>query len=72
MHGEVRTRGAPRLLTYREAAERLGITEAALRKRISTGKIPRIAFGPRSCRIDEHDLEAYIEEGRRRGEGGGE
>lgn len=57
-------RRASRLLTYKEAAERLAISETALRKRVSVGKIPRIQLGPRSCRIDEEELERYIEQGR--------
>lgn len=64
MRSDDDARRVSRLLTYAQAAERLGISEAAFRKRVWAGKIPRVRLGPRTCRIDEDELEEYIERGR--------
>lgn len=58
--------GIERLLTYREAAKVLGVTERTLWMLVDRGLLPAVRFG-RSVRIDPADLRAFIERGKGRG-----
>lgn len=49
------------LLTRREAAERLGITEWKLGELVRRGELPEIRFGTRTTRIHPDDLDAFIQ-----------
>ncbi|HMN96930.1 MAG TPA: helix-turn-helix domain-containing protein [Phycisphaerales bacterium] len=54
------------LLTYREAAKVLGVTERTVWTLVAGGVLPAVRFG-RSVRIDPADLRAFIERSKRRG-----
>lgn len=43
-------------LTTKQAAERLGCTDSAVKKMISRGVLPATKFGARAWMIDEADL----------------
>jgi excisionase family DNA binding protein len=53
-------RGASRLLTVGEAAERLNVSVRNIRHQIHQRRLPIVKIG-RLVRIDEHDLEAFID-----------
>ncbi|RMH23666.1 MAG: DNA-binding protein [Planctomycetota bacterium] len=57
------------LLTYRQAAKVLGVTERTVWTLVHDGALPAVRFG-RSVRIDPADLRAFIERGKRGGIGG--
>ncbi|HEV7169062.1 MAG TPA: helix-turn-helix domain-containing protein [Micrococcaceae bacterium] len=44
-------------LSIKRAAERFGVCECTLRRRISEGLLPAYRFGPRAIRIKASDLE---------------
>ena len=44
-------------LSIKRAAERYGVCERTLRRRISEGLLPAYRFGPRAIRIKASDLE---------------
>jgi excisionase family DNA binding protein len=48
------------LLTYRQAAKVLGVTERTIWTLVDRGALPVVRFG-RSVRIDPADLRAFIE-----------
>ena len=48
------------LLTYRDAARLLGITERSVWALVQRGEIPAVRFG-RTVRIDPADLRAFID-----------
>ncbi len=51
-----------RLVKQKEAAERLGLSEATLeRDRWRGGEIPYIKVGPRAIRYDLNQLDNYLE-----------
>ena len=53
-----------RLLSPRDAAAYLGISERTLWSLASTGQIPRVEFGPgrrKSVRFDRHDLDEWVD-----------
>ena len=51
-----------KLLTVRETAERLGMTEAGLRWQMHTGNAPKSAvIGGRMRRFRESDVQGYID-----------
>jgi excisionase family DNA binding protein len=50
-----------RLLTPREVAQILGLSEAAVTKRITRGQIPAVRLGARGYRVKQSVLTAYIE-----------
>ncbi len=52
---------APRLLTYRQAAEILGVVDRTVYNLVRRGALPAVRFG-RTVRIDPRDLQAFIEE----------
>jgi len=52
--------GVPRLLTTRQAAERLAISLRTLERLAASGELRAVRFG-RSVRIDSADLAAFIE-----------
>jgi len=54
------------LLTYREAAKVLGVTERTVWTLVDGGVLPAVRFG-RSVRIDPADLRAFIERAKRGG-----
>lgn len=57
-------RGHPRkLLTIAQAADRLNVSERNIRHQIYLRKLPIVKVG-RLVRIDERDLEAFIDRGR--------
>ena len=63
--GKRRTQAPPmRLLTVRDAVERLNVTERTLRAWLAAGKLPAVRLSARCIRIRPEDLEAFIE-GRR-------
>jgi excisionase family DNA binding protein len=52
-----------RLLSVRETAERLGLSQESVRRRIRRGELPalRLGEGPKvPLRIDEAELEHYV------------
>ena len=57
----------PRLLPLKDAAHWLGLTVWAMRERIWAGQIPVVQFpGGRKQYIDTHDLEAFIQNNKRK------
>lgn len=54
------------LLTYRQAAKVLGVTERTVWSLVNVGTLPAVRFG-RSLRIDPVDLRAFIERAKRGG-----
>ena len=48
------------LLTYKEAAERLNISERTLRRMAEAGRIKPISFGVKTVRFRLSDLERLI------------
>lgn len=58
------------LLTYRQAAEVLGVTDRTIWTLVDSGRLPAVRFG-RSVRIDPNDLRAFIEHAKRSQIGGG-
>jgi excisionase family DNA binding protein len=54
-----------RLLTVAEAADRLNTKERFVRRLIFERRIPYVKLGTRHVRIDEEDLDRFIEAGRR-------
>lgn len=59
----------PPLMTYRQAAQVLGVTDRTLRTLVREGRLPAVRFG-RSVRIDPADLRWFIG-GAKCGENGG-
>ena len=59
-----------RLLTYRQAAEVLGVSDRNVWTLVNENMLPAIRFG-RSVRIDPADLRAFIERAKRSEIGGG-
>lgn len=55
------TENVERLLTYREAGDRLGVSDRTIWQLVNDGKLPAVKFG-RSVRIDPADLRAFIEQ----------
>lgn len=53
-----------RLLTYRQAAEVLGVSDRNVWTLVDRGDLPAVRFG-RSVRIDPADLRAFIERAKR-------
>jgi excisionase family DNA binding protein len=58
------------LLTYRQAAEVLGVTDRTVWKLVDQGDLPAVRFG-RSVRIDPADLRAFVESAKRTEQAGG-
>jgi excisionase family DNA binding protein len=56
--------GVERLLTYRETAQLLGVTERTVWSLVDRGELAAVRFG-RSVRIDPRDLRAFIDGVRR-------
>ena len=54
------------LLTYREAAALLGVTDRTVWTLVDRGELPAVRFG-HSVRIDPADLRAFIEQAKGRG-----
>lgn len=52
-----------RLLSIREAAERLAIREATLRSWLRRGMLPKVYVGPRAVRVLRSSIEALIRDG---------
>ena len=59
----VEAREGPRLLTVRQAAERLEMSKSHVYRAVETGALAKVKIGS-SVRISEEDLERYIEERR--------
>jgi len=59
------------LLTYREAAKVLGVTERTIWTLVNAGSLPAVRFG-RSVRIDPADLRGFITRAKSAAEAGGE
>ena len=55
-----------KLLTRREAAERLGISVRALARLIAAGELAVVEVGPRTSRVVDRDIDEFIEARRRR------
>lgn len=49
------------LLTIKEAAKYLGVSERHMYKLLEAGVVPRIRLGTQIVRISPNDLEAFIE-----------
>ena len=58
------------LLTYRQAAKVLGVTERTIWTLVDHGALPVVRFG-RSVRIDPSDLRGFIERAKGNGTGRG-
>ena len=58
------------LLTYREAADVLGVTDRTVWKLVDQGDLPAVRFG-RSVRIDPADLRAFIDSAKQTEPSGG-
>ncbi|MHB2023680.1 MAG: helix-turn-helix domain-containing protein [Mycobacteriales bacterium] len=54
----------PVLLTIDEAADRMGVGVRFMRRLIEEGRIPVLKLGERKTRLDEADIDAYIERAR--------
>jgi excisionase family DNA binding protein len=63
LRGRVAGQNAGPLLTTRQVAERLAISEKSVRRLIDAGELPTIRVC-RSIRIDPADLEAFIHRNR--------
>lgn len=59
----------PPLMTYRQAAQVLGVTDRTLRTLVHEGRLPAVRFG-RSVRIDPADLRRFIDSAKRSENGG--
>jgi excisionase family DNA binding protein len=59
----------PPLLTYRQAAQVLGVTDRTLRTLVRDRRLPVVRFG-RCVRIDPADLRRFIDSAKRCGNGG--
>jgi excisionase family DNA binding protein len=59
-----------RLLTYRQAAEVLGVSERSIWTLVDKGNLAAVRFG-RSVRIDPADLRAFIDRAKAGEIGGG-
>jgi excisionase family DNA binding protein len=59
MDTDVRT---PQLLTVREVADRLKLSEKSVRRRIASGELPAVRLGGRGTklRVDERELDQYV------------
>ena len=62
--------GVDPLLTYRQTAKVLAVTERTVWTLVHDGALPVVRFG-RSVRIDPIDLREFIDRGKRGGIGGG-
>jgi excisionase family DNA binding protein len=53
---------APQLLTVREVADRLKLSEKSVRRRIASGELPAVRLGGRGTqlRVDERELDQYV------------
>jgi excisionase family DNA binding protein len=53
---------APQLLTVREVADRLKLSEKSVRRRIAGGELPAVRLGGRGTqlRVDERELDEYV------------
>ena len=51
---------SPTYETLAEAAERIGVSENTLRRRIADGSLPAVRVGPRLIRIDRRDTDALL------------
>ena len=49
-----------RLLTYQEAADRIGVSVRTIRRAVDAGELPYVRFGHRPPRIGEDDLIAWV------------
>jgi excisionase family DNA binding protein len=47
-----------RLITMREACERVSVSDDTIRRRIAAGQLTGYKFGPRILRIDVDELDA--------------
>lgn len=54
--------GQPKLLlTVKEAAQLLQLGRDRTWELVHSGKLPAIWYGPRTCRVPRHALEAYVQ-----------
>jgi excisionase family DNA binding protein len=53
---------AAQLLTVREVADRLKLSEKSVRRRIARGELPAVRLGGRGTqlRVDERELDQYV------------
>jgi excisionase family DNA binding protein len=53
---------APQLLTVREVADRLKLSEKSVRRRIASGELPAVRLGGRGTqlRVDEREIDEYV------------
>ncbi len=49
------------LITIRQAAERLSVSTKTIYRRIKDGSLPVVKISEKDYRIDERDLEAFIQ-----------
>ena len=57
-------KGPTQLLTVAQAAERTGLSRRFIWQSLSSGVLTPIRFGRRATRIDEAEVEAFIEQAR--------
>lgn len=55
------------LLTYRQAAELLGVSDRTVWAMVNRGELPAVRFSGRIVRIDRRDLDAFIERAKDQG-----
>lgn len=51
---------ADKLITVKEVAERLAVSSRTVYRLIESGDLPSIQVGPKSRRVSEADLEAFL------------
>jgi len=52
----------PRLLTYAQASEMLGISRVTLYRLLRAGEIRSVRLSPQTCRIPVEELDRYVAE----------
>ncbi len=52
-------------LSVKQVSERIGVSTRTIFRRIEAGEIPIVRLGTRIIRINESDLDEYIEKNRR-------
>jgi excisionase family DNA binding protein len=53
-----------RLLSAREVAERLGVSQLTVRRYAYSGRLRSVRLGPKLLRFDEADVRKFVREGR--------
>lgn len=56
--GRLATPAQPQYVSLKDAAQRYGVSERTLRRRVAEGTLPAVRFGPRSIRVNLDDVGA--------------